>query len=150
MTKIIVVLLFFNFSFGQNQKNLKLVNTNTYSEFIVSLGYCIENKNISEIKKSFLVLSNGKIIVEKNHEALYLDTYKLCQDVDIIKFGKLLQVKPKKIRDVTKLVHRKAKSHYGLNIQKALKIYLNSNSSKPHLHEVVVVLYKDKWFLVDY
>lgn len=149
MTKFTLVLLFFNFCFGQT-KSIKLVNTNTYSEFIISLGYCIENKNISEIKKSFLVLSNGKIIVEKNHEELYLETDKLCQEEDITKFGKRLQVKPKKIKDVTQLVHRKAKSHYGLNIEKALKIYLNSNSSKPHLHEVVVVLYKGKWFLVDY
>ncbi len=150
MNKIILVLLFFNFSFGQNTKNLKLVNTTTYSEFIISLGKCIEYKNISEIKKSFLVLSNGKIIVEKNHEALYLNTDRLCQKQEIIKFGKRLQVKPKKIRDVTKLVYKKAKSIYGLHVEKALKIYLNSNSKKPHLHEVVVILCKGKWFLVDY
>ena len=150
MTRVILALLFFNFSFGQNPKNLKLVNTSTYNEFIISLGHCIENKNISEIKKSFLVLPSGKIIVEKNHEALYLDTDKLCQEDDVIKFGKRLQVKPKKIKDVTTVVHRKAKSHYDLNIEKAFKVYLNSNSSKPHLHEVVVVLYKGKWFLVDY
>ncbi len=143
----VLLLIFFNFSFGQNSK---LVNTGTYNEFVISLGKCIENKNISEIKRSFLVLTNGKIIVEEDHEALYLDTAELCQEEDIIKFGKRLQVKPKKIRDVTKLVHRKAKSHYGLNIEKSIKIYLNSRSSKPHLHEVVVVLYKGKWFLVDY
>ena len=143
----VLLLILFHFSFGQNSK---LYNIGTYNEFVTSLGKCIENKNINEIKRSFLVLTNGKIIVEKNHEALYLNTAELCQKESILKFGKRLQLKPKKIRDVTKLVQKKAKSHYGLKIEKALKIYLNSRSYKPHLHEVVVVLYKGKWFLVDY
>lgn len=146
----ILLLLLFNFSFAQSNKSAKLINSGTYTEFLTSLGKCIENKNISEIKKSFFILPNGKIAVEEDHEDLYRETEKLCTQESIIKFGKLLQQAPKKVIAVTDIANRKAKQYFGIKIEKAFKIYLNSKSRKPHLREVVVVLYKGKWFLVDY
>lgn len=152
MKKIIslTLLLFFGFSFGQINKPSKLINNGTYTEFLTSFGNCIENKNIGEIKKGFFILTNGKIAVEEDHEDLYLDTEKLCQQESIIKFGKLLQQTPKKVTVVTEIANRKAKHHFGIKVEKAFKVYLNSKSRKPHLREVVVILYKGKWFLVDY
>ncbi|MES2544137.1 MAG: hypothetical protein V4548_04570 [Bacteroidota bacterium] len=143
-------LFLYSFSFGQANKALKLNTTGTYTEFINSLGKCIENKNIAEIKKAFFILPNKKIAVEEDHEDLYLETEDLCKEESVIKFGKLLQQTPRKVTDVTLIANRKAKHNFGLTIEKAFKIYLNTKSRKPHLNEVVVILYKRKWYLVDY